>query len=108
MTRKITMQAVRALENSKNFKSGNTQVTYEPDREVARMFLWGNEIARKFDDGSLYINLCGYNTVTTRERLNGLCGVNLTTCKGQAILNGVNVKSNGWICVLGTCTGEDI
>ena len=106
--RKITEQACYALENSKNFKLSNTQVTYEPDREVARMFLWGNEIARKFDDGSLYINLCGYNTVTTRERLNGLCGVSLTTRKGQPILNGTNVKSNGWICVLDTHTGEGI
>ena len=106
--RKITEQAVRAFENNRNFKSGNTQVIYEPDRGVARMFLWGNEIARKFNNGSLYISLCGYNTVTTRERLNGLCGVSLTTRNGQAILNGVNIDHNAWVCVLDTYTGEGI
>jgi len=35
--------------------------------------LHGNKIAWREDDGSISMWLCGYGTVTTRERLNGLC-----------------------------------
>ena len=94
--RKITNEAIRAFEGNTNFKSGNTQVV--ADCTGTYLYLWGNNIARKCGN-RLQINLCGYNTVTTRERLNGLQGVSLTTRKGQAILNGQNIPSCEWIQV---------
>lgn len=86
--RKITQEAVYAFENDIAYKSGNTTV------KDGAMFLHGNKIA-EFEslfknDGNRNINitLAGWNTNTTRERLNGLNGVRVTTKKGQAYLNG--------------------
>lgn len=37
------------------------------------VYLFGNRIAWREPDGSISMWLCGHGTVTTRERLNGLC-----------------------------------
>jgi len=60
--RKISQQASKAFEAGEEYKNGNTQVI-------------GGALA-------------GWNTNTTRERLNALNGVRVTTKKGQAYLNG--------------------
>jgi hypothetical protein len=41
------------------------------DGEMVTLF--GNKIAWREADGSISMWLCGHGTVTTRERLNGLC-----------------------------------
>ena len=86
--RKITKEAVEAFENNKNYSNTNTKVN-----EVG-YFLHGHKIA-EFEslftsDGNKNINitLANWNTNTTRERLNGLDGVRITTKLGQAYLNG--------------------
>mgnify|MGYP003306374925 CR=1 FL=1 len=91
--RKITRQACQAFENGKNFTSNNTVVKAE--NNVVSMYLWGNEIAKK-ENGKLYINLCGYNTNTTRERLNGLSGVSVNQRNFTPYLNGAEISSYGW------------
>lgn len=86
--RKITMEAVRAFDGGYNFKKQNTEVNDHG------YFLHGNKIAEYTsllkNDGNKNINitLAGWNTNTTRERLNGLRGVKITTKQGQAYLNG--------------------
>jgi hypothetical protein len=60
------------------------------------MTLHGNLIASKSTTKghtTLMVSLCGWNTLTTRERLNGIDGVHVTTKNGQAYLNGY--KWNG-------------
>ena len=57
-----------------------------------------NAIA-KFDDGQLYVNLCGWNTQTTKARLNALSGVSVHNVKGEPCLNGVPMPVNGWVKV---------
>ncbi len=86
--RKITTEACDAFENDQNFKSSNTEV------KDGRMFLFGNLIA-EFEDNikgngnnNINITLAGWNSNTTRERLNGLRGVSVNTKQGQAYLNG--------------------
>lgn len=79
--RKITSEAVEALMNGYDYKSGNTEV-----REKA-MYLFGNKIAWKVK-GILFISNCDYFTATTKERLNGLPNVTIQQIKGEWYLNG--------------------
>ena len=95
--RKITQQTVNAFNQNNNFKSGATQVNRVIDG--MELVLHGHVIARNIDGEGLSINLCGWNTNTTRERLNGLTGVNLCTRKGIPYLNGVAINTTGWYSV---------
>jgi hypothetical protein len=94
--RNITSKAIAAFKSAKNFKSGATQVV--ADEFKTTLLLHGNEIAR-LTMGGLEINLCGWNTPTTRERLNGLPLVRVNTKQGQAFLNGNPIPSIGWVKV---------
>ena len=87
--RQITADACHALENGRDFRQSNTVV------KNGSMYLWGNEIAQ-IASGQLYVTLSGYNTVTTRERLNGLHGVSVYSRNYQPYINGVAVDSNKW------------
>lgn len=51
------------------------------------LFLHGNKIAEKREDG-LYITNAGWQTNVTKERLNGLPGVSIYQLKGNWFLNG--------------------
>ena len=88
MSRKITEQACYAFESGKKFCLNNTMVT------DGAMYLWGHKIA-EYKNGKLLVSMCGYNTVTTRERLNGLTGVCATTKQGTPYINGEEVSSYG-------------
>ena len=94
--RQITEQATRAFEQGKNFKQANTQVICDSTGKY--LYLWGNLIAQQLSgrNNSLQVRLCGYNTVTTRERLNGLWGVNISCRKGNAYLNGKPMDNYAW------------
>ena len=95
--RKITKQATDAFHNEQDFRSGNTQV----NRRLGgvELTLHGHIIAKNISGDGLYINLCGWNTNTTRDRLNGLQGVRLHTRKGQAFLNDKPISSCEWVKV---------
>ena len=89
MSRQITENAVRALLAGGNFKQSNTEVKYSKYNDVAVMYLFDNEIAFYSPTTKiLEITTAGWNTVTTRERLNGLPNVSVTQRKGQLYLNG--------------------
>jgi hypothetical protein len=94
--RKVTSKAIAAFTASRNFKDGATQV--EVTKDSTFLVLHGYRIACRGDKG-LFVNLCGWNTPTTRERLNGLPSVRIHTKQGQAFLNGVAIPSNGWVKV---------
>lgn len=81
--RKITEQAIDAFLNYRRFKKGNTEVT-----SLGSMFLFGNQIAWHDAKGRRWISNCGYKTVTTKERLNGLPHVNIIQKQGTWFLNG--------------------
>ena len=92
--RKITQDAVAAFNNNYPFKRGNTQIKVEDDNEGAIytiMQLHGNTIALKVtgDSGTgLFISDGGWQTSTTKERLNGLSGVSIYQRNFQWFLNG--------------------
>lgn len=95
--RTITSKAITAFRNAKNFRNGNTVV--QSDGTTTHLLLHGYCIARNGPSTGLQVNLCGWNTNTTRDRLNGLPSVRIHTKQGQAYLNGNPIDSNGWFSV---------
>ena len=89
MSRLISELAADAFYSGRKFKQKNTRV------ENYELYLHGNLIAR-LNGGQLQINLCGWNTQTTRERLNALQGVNLTQKNFAPYLNGEKIDCSGW------------
>ena len=84
--RKITEAAIRAFYNRTNFKRGNTRVEVNELNE-SRLILHGHTIAY-MDETKVLISNCGYFTNTTKERLNGLSGVNIVQRDFEWFLNG--------------------
>ncbi len=92
--RKVTQQAYNAWVNRKPFKKGNTRVAITIDKKRS-LYLHGNCIAKE-ENGKFYINHCGWETCTTRERLNMFPGVHIRINKGSFILNEEKVMESGW------------
>jgi len=70
---KVGREAARAFWHGKNFTRGNTRVRVH-DR-VVTLSLYGNVIAvRRTDRDYAQVSLAGWNTVTTRDRLNAVVG----------------------------------
>jgi hypothetical protein len=97
--RSITLDACRAFMAAQPFKRSNTEVVVLPNVTVLKLF--GNEIAYRYNDPekTLSITNCGWDSNTTKERLNGIEGVRINQTKGQWYLSGkewngelINVK----------------
>ena len=71
--RDITKQATLAFKNYETFKQANTKVVINPLGGVS-MMLHGNTIA-SLCGRVLVMRDCGYQTNTTKERLNGICTI---------------------------------
>ena len=98
--RKITSEAVTAFEAGQDYSNTNTKVVFGLDK-ITRLSLHGSVIAQTIyrDAKDIKITLAGWNTNTTRERLNGLQGVRVTTKQGQAYLNGKEWNGE-WITIV--------
>lgn len=86
--RKITEQSINAFMAAKEFKSSNT--TVEVKENVTILKLHNNPIAYRYNDpeNTLSITNCGWQSNTTKERLNGLPNVSIKQSKGKWYLNG--------------------
>ena len=86
--KKITLDAVYAFMNAEKFKRDNTEVEVLPNVTVLSLF--GNRIAYRYNDPerTLSITNCGWDTKTTKERLNAIPGVHITQKNWQWYLNG--------------------
>ena len=75
--RKVSTLAATALCNGRTFsKLNNTRVNYDNGANALVMRLHDNPIAAwQYDDETLSVSLAGYNTVTTRERVNAVLEV---------------------------------
>ena len=91
MTRQITKNAVNAFLLDDNFNMSNTSV--HADTTGTYMYLFGNLIAQKVGK-RIQITLAGWNTPTTRERLNGLPNVSICVKNGVPYLNGEKMDPN--------------
>ena len=68
--RKITEDTVRAFFAGRKFSSGNTQVRFNGSEVI--MTLHCHTIAKRSPENGVYISNRGWNTNTTKERLNGI------------------------------------
>lgn len=100
--RKIEEQMVAAIKARKNFKSGNTKVTMTRSEHLgtctAMVYLHANLIAKiSFgpDNVVAQFTMAGWNTNTTRSRLNAL-GVCVSQCNWSPYHNGEAISSKGW------------
>ena len=73
--RQITADSVHAFVHNQPFKRQNMQVTIDDDG--THLLLHGNEIAHRTKDGQLEITDTGWQTNTTKERLNAIPGVHI-------------------------------
>ena len=84
--RKITRDAIRAFRSNRDFKRSNTWVQCVYGRRF--LHLHGNIIAEMTQHGELWICDAGWQTVTTKERLNGFNSVNIVQKDFEWYLNG--------------------
>ena len=70
--RKITKDSVRAFFNAEKFNKSNMQVEVLPDVTILKYH--GNSIAFRYNGikKTILIQNCGWETNTTKERLNGV------------------------------------
>lgn len=90
--RKISLLANRAFYNGYDFNLSNTQVKNE--NGCTYLYLFNNLIARKTPT-KVEFNMQGYNTVTTKERLNAI-GAGLSTRKGVVYSHGREIDCYAW------------
>lgn len=83
----ITQQASQAMQSFTKFNSSNTKV-YLDSKGTAILSLFNNDIAYLSPNGKLSITNRNYFTATTKERLNGLTGVQISQRSGVWYLNG--------------------
>ena len=86
--RKITEESICAFNASRKFNKGNMSVEVLPNVTILK--LHGNSIAYRYNDPerTLSITNCGWETNTTKERLNGLNGVSIHQSNFIWYLNG--------------------
>ena len=91
--RTVTAQIKKAFDNGNAKKIGNTETDGD------NVWLHGNKIIERRSDG-VYATLAGWNTPTTRERINGITGAGFHQLKGAACLNGTPLYLNAKPCYL--------
>jgi len=79
--RKIESQMIAAINSSKNWQSANTSVHFNEESNTSIVRLHGNKIAEVTDD-SMTIFDGGWQTTTTKSRLNALCSQFCITGEG--------------------------
>ena len=88
--RKITSDIKQAFERGESLKIGNTRT------DGTSVFLHGNEIIRRDINGLVFATLAGYNTRTTRERVNGITDMGFHQVGFVACIDGEPVCEDDW------------
>ena len=98
--RKIESQMIAAINSSKNWQSANTSVHFNEESNTSIVSLHGNKIAEVTDD-SMTIFDGGWQTVTTKSRLNALIN---EFC--NSVTDGVFQKNYQWFVTDNNVTKE--
>ena len=100
--RKIESQLCEAIRNFRTLHKDNTAFVKDSwNKGKWTLLLHGNAIA-SFDQNSkhptipTYVSLAGWNSNTTRSRLNALDGVNIHNKNFIPYLNGREIDVDGW------------
>ena len=79
--RKIETQMNAAIQANRNWQSGNTSVHFDAETGVSVVRLHGNKIA-EVSDNDMTIFDGGWQSTTTKSRLNALCSEFCVTGEG--------------------------
>ena len=88
--RKVTQQIKNAFEQGKSLKVGNTET------DGKTIWLFGHAIVKRDPDGLVRWSLAGHNTMTTRERVNGIVNAGVHQVAFEPVLNGQVINSSDW------------
>ena len=88
--RKVTEQIKQAFERRESKKIGNTRT------DGNTVWLHGNAIVKRDLDGLVRWSLAGWNTPTTRERVNGIANAGVHQVAFEPVLNGQVIDSSDW------------
>ena len=88
--RKVTQLIKEAFERRESKKIGNTET------DGKTVWLHGNAIVKRDADGLVRWSLAGWNTPTTRERVNGIANANVFQFKFEPVLNGQVIDPSDW------------
>lgn len=88
--RKVTERIKKAFEQGKTLKIGSTRTN------GTSVFLHGNEIVRRDVSGLVFATLAGWNTPTTRERVNGIAEMNFHQVAFEPCLDGEPINPSDW------------
>ena len=91
--RKVTEQIKEAFEKGKAKTIGNTHT------DGNSVWLHGNKIIKRDSSGLIFWTLAGWNTPTTRERINGILDVGVHQVKFEPVLNGHTIDSSDWFAL---------
>lgn len=98
MSRQITEIMARKFMNDESYRLSNSEV--RTDYISTRLYLHNNLIAKKEKaTGKIEVSMAGWNTVTTRERLNGLPNVRVTQKDFIPYLNGKEIDPYEWYAI---------
>ena len=86
--RKLEKQMNFALSNKGNWAGSNTSVSYNENTNCSSVYLHGHQIATVcHNTNAVKLSSCGYQTVTTKSRLNAIL---------QEVKYGCNVFQKNW------------
>ena len=88
--RKVTQQIKQAFERGEAKTVGNTTT------DGNTVWLHGNAIVKRDPDGLVRWSLAGWNTPTTRERVNGIVNAGVHQVNFEAVLNGQTIDPSDW------------
>lgn len=97
--RQIERQMIDAIKANKSWRNGNTEVRSNGSKWAVLLF--NNHIASGGPDAFSF-SLAGWNTNTTRSRLNALLreftnGYSVYQQKGEPYFNGRAINTTGWL-----------
>lgn len=98
--RQITRDIVNAFQEMRSLRIDNSRT------DGQSIWLFNNKIVEVREDG-VWITNAGWDSRTTKERLNGLTGVRIHSHRGTLYLNG-NAWDGGWVNVGTFSNGESI
>ena len=90
--RKVSRQIKEAFEAGKSRTIGNTSTNGES------VFLHGNQIVKR-EAGKVYWTLAGWNTATTRERVNSIVNAGVYQKDFEPYVDGKEVCPHTWYAI---------
>ena len=91
--RKIEKQMNSAIVDGRNWSKDNTRV--EVAKDGTFVYLHGHNIATIFNNGDIRLSSCGWETVTTKSRLNAIL---------DCFVHNIGIYQKDWVWYI---TGRD-